>query len=340
MRLDDFDYVLPERLIAQIPPAQRGGSRLLCVDRDGCRHRSFADFPDQLRPGDLLVVNDTRVIKARLMARKDSGGQAEILVERIEADDVALCQVRVSKPLKPGRTLTAGNVAIRVVDRCGEFYRLAFPGPVLQVLESAGSVPLPAYIDRAPATEDEERYQTVYASRPGAVAAPTAGLHFSAAMLEELPARGVELARVTLHVGAGTFQPVRVNDVSQHRMHAERYEISEAAARAVARCRERGGRVIAVGTTVIRTLESAPAPGGRVRAGQGDTDLFITPGFRFSVVDAVLTNFHLPRSTLVMLVCAFGGFERVMAAYRTAVAEEYRFFSYGDAMFLERMTDV
>jgi S-adenosylmethionine:tRNA ribosyltransferase-isomerase len=340
MRLDDFDYVLPEHLIAQVPPPERGGSRLLCVGPHGRRHETFASFPDQLRAGDLLVVNDTRVIKARLMARKDSGGQAEILVERIEADDLALCQVRVSKPLKAGRTLTVGDRAIGVVERVGEFYRLAFPGPVLDVLEEAGSVPLPVYIDRCPATEDEERYQTVYASRPGAVAAPTAGLHFSAAMLEALPERGVDLARVTLHVGAGTFQPVRVNDVRQHRMHAERYEITDEAATAVARCRERGGRVVAVGTTVVRTLESAPAPGGQVLAGQGDTDLFITPGFRFSVVDALLTNFHLPRSTLVMLVCAFGGFDRVMAAYRDAVAESYRFFSYGDAMFLERMYDV
>jgi S-adenosylmethionine:tRNA ribosyltransferase-isomerase len=340
MRLDDFDYVLPERLIAQVPPSERGGSRLLCVDRNGCRHEPFSSFPAQLRAGDLLVVNDTRVIKARLMARKDSGGQAEILVERIEADDVALCQVRVSKPLKPGRTLTVGDLTIRVGDRAAEFYRLVFPAPVLDVLESAGSVPLPTYIDRCPATEDEERYQTVYASRPGAVAAPTAGLHFSAAMLAELPARGVEVARVTLHVGAGTFQPVRVNDISQHRMHSERYEIAEDAALAVNRCRGRGGRVVAVGTTVVRTLESAPVPDGRVRPGQGDTDLFITPGFSFQVVDALLTNFHLPRSTLMMLVCAFGGYDRVMAAYRTAVAEGYRFFSYGDAMFLERMTDV
>jgi S-adenosylmethionine:tRNA ribosyltransferase-isomerase len=340
MHLDDFCYALPERLIAQAPSAVRGGSRLLWVKRDHLEHQDFSSFPDHLRAGDLLVVNDTRVIKARLLADKDSGGRAEILIERIESDAVALCQVRVSNALKPGRTLRAGGISLRVVERCGGFYRLEFSRPVAQVLDAVGEVPLPTYIGRAPASMDEDRYQTVYARHPGAVAAPTAGLHFTAEMLAGLPARGVETAQVTLHVGAGTFQPIRTDDLHQHRMHRERYEISDDVAAAVQRCRQRGGRVVAVGTTVVRTLESAPAAGGTVRAGAGETGLFITPGYQFSVVDALLTNFHLPRSTLLMLVCAFGGFDRVMAAYRAAVAQNYRFFSYGDAMFLERMNDV
>jgi S-adenosylmethionine:tRNA ribosyltransferase-isomerase len=340
MRLEDFCYALPERLIAQQPPAERGSSRLLRVGRDACQHLHFSSFPEQLQPGDLLVLNDTRVIRARLHAEKDSGGRAEILVERIEADDVALCQVRVSKALKAGRSLSVAGNTLRVLARQGEFYRLAFPCAVLDLLEAAGEVPLPTYIERAPESRDQDRYQTVYAARPGAVAAPTAGLHLTAAMLDALPARGVEVASVTLHVGAGTFKPVRTSDLSAHRMHSERYEISECVADAIVRCRARGGRVVAVGTTVVRTLESAPAGGGTVRAGQGETALFISPGHPFAVVDALLTNFHLPRSTLLMLVCAFAGYERVMAAYATAVAAEYRFFSYGDAMFLERMNDV
>ncbi|MFU8814664.1 MAG: tRNA preQ1(34) S-adenosylmethionine ribosyltransferase-isomerase QueA [Pseudomonadales bacterium] len=340
-RLEDFSYALPERLIAQTPPERRDASRLLCVGREGCSHRTFDAFPELLRAGDLLVVNDTRVIKARLLAEKDSGGRAEILVERLESDDTALCQVRVSKALKAGRRLLVGGLALTVVERQGQFYRLAFPGSVLDVLEAAGQVPLPPYIDRPAGGEDQERYQTVYGKHPGAVAAPTAGLHFTAEMLAGLPARGIDTAAVTLHVGAGTFQPVRSDDIRQHRMHLERFEISASAAAAVAACRERGGRVVAVGTTVVRTLESAAAAAeGRVAAGCGETDLFITPGYRFRVVDALLTNFHLPQSTLLMLVCAFGGYQRVMAAYQAAVAEEYRFFSYGDAMFLERDSDV
>lgn len=337
MRAEDFLYDLPERLIAQSPPARRDASRLLHVARDGPEHLQFTDFPALLRPGDLLVLNDTRVIKARLHGEKDSGGRAEILVERIESATEALCQVRVSKPLKPGRTLRVGCFELAVKGREGDFYRLAFPGTVTQVLEAAGEVPLPPYIARAPVAADSERYQTVYGARPGAVAAPTAGLHFSRDMLDALPAQGVETVTVTLHVGAGTFQPVRVSDLSRHRMHFERYEIDAAAARAIDECRARGGRVVAVGTTVVRTLEAAADPRtGTVAAGQAETDLFITPGYRFAVVDALLTNFHLPESTLLMLVCAFAGYDRVMTAYRAAVAADYRFFSYGDAMFLER----
>ncbi len=336
MRLQDFDYELPERLIAQLPAARREDSRLLHLERDALEHLRFADFPGLLRPGDLLVLNDTRVIKARLRGEKDSGGRAEVLVERIDSDTEALCQVRVSKPLKPGRTIHVAGFVLTVLAREGDFYRLGFPAAVTDVLEAAGEVPLPPYIERAPEGVDLERYQTVYGVHPGAVAAPTAGLHFSEAMLAELPERGVELASVTLHVGAGTFQPVRVEDIQRHRMHLERYRVPEAAAAAVERCRERGGRVVAVGTTVVRSLESAAAGCGRVEPGEGETDLFITPGYRFRVVDALLTNFHLPQSTLLMLVCAFGGYQRVMAAYRAAVAAGYRFFSYGDAMFLER----
>ncbi|MFW6094712.1 MAG: tRNA preQ1(34) S-adenosylmethionine ribosyltransferase-isomerase QueA [Pseudomonadota bacterium] len=345
MRLEDFAYELPERLIAQTPVEERDGSRLLNLGAAGVEHLSFRDFPGLLRPGDLLVLNDTRVIKARLHGEKDTGGRAEVLVERIEARDRALCQVRVSKPLKAGRTLVVGDSVLRVLERRGDFYVLEFPDTVTHVLDTEGEVPLPPYIERPVRAADEARYQTVFGARPGAVAAPTAGLHFTRTMLDALPAQGVELARVTLHVGAGTFQPVRVADPAAHRMHAERYEVPDAAARAVARCRARGGRVVAVGTTVVRTLESAAgaAPGadcGSVCAGQGETELFITPGYRFRVVDALLTNFHLPQSTLLMLVCAFGGYERVMAAYRAAVAAGYRFFSYGDAMFLERSRNV
>ncbi|HEX7036686.1 MAG TPA: tRNA preQ1(34) S-adenosylmethionine ribosyltransferase-isomerase QueA [Pseudomonadales bacterium] len=338
MRLEDFCYTLPEDLIAQTPAARRDGSRLLHVRRDGLEHRRFHELPDLLRSGDLLVLNDTRVIKARLLGEKDSGGRAEILVERIESADRALCQVRVSKPLKPGRSVRVGPYRLEAVARCGEFYRLGFSAPVAEVLERVGQVPLPPYIERPPEGEDAERYQTIYAREPGAVAAPTAGLHFTDELLSALAARGVERTRVTLHVGAGTFQPVRVSDLREHRMHRERYRVPPEAADAIAACRARGGRVVAVGTTVVRTLESAVGEDGRVRTGEGETELFITPGFRFRTVDALLTNFHLPQSTLLMLVSAFGGHERVMAAYRVAVEAGYRFFSYGDAMFLEPAT--
>ena len=360
MRLQDFAYDLPDAQIARVPSTRRDESRLLHVQRESLHHLTFRDFPGLLRSGDLLVLNDTRVVKARLHGEKDSGGHAEILVERVEADDVALCQVRVSKPLKPGRALTVGTFALEVLGREGQFYRLRFPVPVMQVLEAEGEVPLPPYIDRPAAAGDEASYQTVYARRPGAVAAPTAGLHFTRSMLDALPVQGVEVASVTLHVGAGTFQPVRVTDIQDHHMHFERYEVPAAAAEAVIRARQRGGRIVAVGTTVVRTLETAAlqlqekvADGkrgrlnarglnagqpktGLIEAGRGETDLFITPGFQFRVVDALLTNFHLPESTLLMLVCAFGGYRRVMAAYAAAVAAGYRFFSYGDAMFLER----
>lgn len=340
MHPGDFDYELPNGQIAQAPASRRDASKLMHIAGDGIEHLGFHRFPELLMPGDLLVLNDTRVIKARLHGVKDSGGQAEVLVERIEGETEALCQVRVSKALKPGRFIQIGDAELEVLGRKGDFYSLRFPSDVLAFLEQRGETPLPPYIERAAGTVDADRYQTVYGRRPGAVAAPTAGLHFTEDLLRQVRDRGVEIAEVTLHVGAGTFQPVRVDDISQHRMHAERYEICSRAARALAECRERGGRIVAVGTTVVRTLESAAARSGEVEAGSGETDLFITPGFPFRVVDVLLTNFHLPRSTLLMLVCAFAGYERVMAAYAEAVDEGYRFFSYGDACFMERTDEL
>ena len=336
MRRRDFHFDLPEALIAQQPAAQRSNSRLLVLEGDAIRHCRFNAIVDLLAPEDLLVVNDTRVIKARLKARKDSGGQAEILVERITAEQLALCQVRASKALKVGRCLLVDDCRIEVVERRDEFYLLRFPTPVAEFLDRHGQMPLPPYIDRAARPVDEERYQTVYAAEPGAVAAPTAGLHFDAPLFAQLQALGVAVARVTLHVGAGTFQPVRESDPRKHRMHAERYAIPPATRQALADCGARKGRVVAVGTTVVRTLEAAAASG----CDRGETRLFILPGFRFQAVDALVTNFHLPESTLLMLVSAFAGTARVQRAYREAVAERYRFFSYGDAMFCERNRDV
>lgn len=328
-RASDFHFALPAELIAQRPPPKRTESRLLVLRGDELLHRRFGAVLDLLSPEDVLVVNDTRVIKARLLARKDSGGRAELLVERVLDETRALCQARASKPLHAGRQLFVEDVAIDVVRRCGEFHLLDFHMPVAQVLARHGRVPLPPYINRPADGDDEERYQTVYATHAGAVAAPTAGLHFDNALLQRLADKGVVVARLTLHVGAGTFQPVRGGDIAGHRMHAERYAIPPATRRALATCR---GRVVAVGTTVVRALEAAAQTGEDA----GDTRLFITPGFRFQAVDALVTNFHLPESTLLMLVSAFAGFDRVRRAYAEAVAQRYRFFSYGDAMFCER----
>ncbi len=307
---------------------------------DGPAHRQFADLPGLLAPGDLLVVNDTRVINARLHGVKDTGGSVELLVERIEAEQIALCQARSSKPLRPGRTVNVSGWRLGVVEREGEFFRLEFPVPVNGFLERFGETPLPPYIERAPGHCDGRRYQTVYAARPGAVAAPTAGLHFSEGLFKQLAERGVEVSTITLHVGAGTFQPVRTEDIARHRMHAECYEISAETAASIHACRQAGGRVVAVGTTVVRALETAAASPGGIGAGAGETRLFITPGYRIRAVDALLTNFHLPESTLLMLVCAFAGYDRVMSAYAAAVDARYRFFSYGDAMFCERAANV
>lgn len=333
MRRSDFSYDLPKHLIARIPLPGRTDSRLLELNSDAIAHRRFREIVDLLRRDDLLVVNDTRVIKARLRAVKDSGGRAEILIERIEAADTALCQVRVSKALHPERSLLVHGEAVTVLERRGEFYLLRFPGDVLEFLDAHGTTPLPPYIARPANAEDEKRYQTVYGKHPGAVAAPTAGLHFDDTLLGEIADRGIGIAAVTLHVGAGTFQPVRTEDLSEHVMHEERYEVSEETAHAVNAC---SGRVVAVGTTVVRTLESASDDDGQVRTGTGETDLFIAPGYAFRVVDALITNFHLPQSTLLMLVSAFAGHARVMRAYNAAVKEGYRLFSYGDAMFCER----
>lgn len=338
MRTEEFDFVLPEHLIAQHPPAQRGGSRLLYAHGGVLEDRRFTDLLQLVRPGDVLVLNDTRVIKARLFGSKESGGRVEVLVERVLDQHEVLAQVRASKSPKPGsRLVLVEGLVVEVLGRAGEFFHLRFAGdePVLALLERYGQLPLPPYITHAAEDADEQRYQTVFARAAGAVAAPTAGLHFDDAMLQALRDKGVKLAYVTLHVGAGTFQPVRAEHIREHAMHSERYEIPQATVDAVAQARSSGGRVIAAGTTSLRALESAAASGVLV-AGSGETRIFITPGYRFRVVDVLLTNFHLPRSTLLMLVCAFGGMSDMLAAYRHAVMNEYRFFSYGDAMLIER----
>ena len=338
MRTEEFDFVLPERLIAQHPPAQRGASRLLYAHDGVLEDCRFADLLRLVRPNDVLVLNDTRVIKARLFGNKDSGGRVEVLVERVLDAHQVLAQVRASHSPQAGSFLRlADALTVEVLGREGEFFVLRFPGeePVLDLLERYGQLPLPPYITHAADAEDEQRYQTVFASVAGAVAAPTAGLHFDAAMLQALRDKGVQIACVTLHVGAGTFQPVRAEYIREHAMHSECYEIPQVTVDAIARAHDAGGRVVAVGTTSLRALESAAQP-GELQAGVGETKIFITPGYRFRVVDVLLTNFHLPRSTLLMLVCAFGGMAQMLAAYRHAVEKEYRFFSYGDAMLIER----
>ncbi|MDJ0749949.1 MAG: tRNA preQ1(34) S-adenosylmethionine ribosyltransferase-isomerase QueA [Woeseiaceae bacterium] len=333
MLVSDFDYTLPEALIARYPTADRRGSRLLVVE-NGLRDLGFDDLPSLLRPGDLLVFNDTRVIKARLNAAKDTGGKAEILIERIQDDRRALALVRASKTPKPGtRLLIEGGAHATVVARDDDLFDLEFSTNVLRYLDAWGEVPLPPYLQRDAEAADIERYQTVYAKDPGAVAAPTAGLHFDDAMLEETRELGVRHANVTLHVGAGTFQNLRQEHIEENRLHAERVEVSQNCVDAVNATRTEGGRVIAVGTTTVRSLECASA-GGTLRPFSGETDLFIVPGYEFRSVDAMITNFHLPQSSLLMLVSAFAGKERILDAYAHAVRETYRFFSYGDAMFL------
>ncbi len=344
MKKSDFHYDLPEDLIAQAPLPERSASRLLVVPPGAApfEDRLVRDLPEYLRPGDLLVFNDTRVIPARLFGQKDSGGRVEILIERLLPGNEARAQVGASKSPRPGSriALDAGGQA-EVLGREGEFYRLRFEmGDALESwLLHAGRMPLPPYIRREPGAEDAERYQTVFARRAGAVAAPTAGLHFDDVLLEALRARGVEFGHVTLHVGAGTFQPMRVEDVREHRMHSEWINVGAELVAQARATRERGGRVVAVGTTVVRALETAwsasqSQPGGGLRPFAGETSIFIFPGYRIRSVDALLTNFHLPESTLLMLVSAFAGKARVFAAYEHAVRERYRFFSYGDAMLL------
>jgi len=340
MQLDDFDYELPQELIAQSPAATRSASRLLHLDGtsgalcDGL----FVDVVRLLNPGDLLVVNDTRVIKARLTGRKASGGKIEVLIERVTGDHEAWAQIRASHAPQTGSTLLLGDtIEATVTGREDDLYSLRFSGDadVFDLLERHGAVPLPPYITHAPDTGDEARYQTVYASVPGAVAAPTAGLHFDSGLLDDLRARGIGIARLTLHVGAGTFQPVRVRNLADHRMHGEWYSLPQETVDALRSTRAAGGRIVAVGTTTLRALESAAAAGDPV-AGAAETRLFILPGYRFRIVDRLITNFHLPKSTLLMLVSAFGGTDHIRRAYRHAVEQRYRFFSYGDAMLIDR----
>jgi S-adenosylmethionine:tRNA ribosyltransferase-isomerase len=337
-RLSDFDYDLPEELIAQAPAPVRTGSRLMHVAGATIEDRRFTELPDLLAPGDLLVMNDTRVIRSRLHGRRETGGRVELLLERIVAPDEAWMQLSASHPPKAGgKILLSGDAIAVVLEREGRFFRLRFAidEPLADFLERHGEVPLPPYIARDATTSDAERYQTVYARDPGAVAAPTAGLHFDEPLLERLRARGVVLAYVTLHVGAGTFQPVDAEDLSAHRMHRERFAIPEATVAAIVHAHNARHSIVAVGTTTLRALESA-ASGGEIGAAEAETALFITPGYRFRVVDRLLTNFHLPRSTLLMLVSAFAGFADIRRAYAHAIDERYRFFSYGDAMLLER----
>ena len=338
MFTDEFNFALPEHLIAQHPPERRNASRLLCLSGGAREDAMFANLPSLVREHDVLVLNDARVLKARLPGVKESGGKIEVLIERILDEHHALAQVRASHAPKPGsRLLLADHLPVTVLGREREFFNLRFDSTenVSVLLEQFGQLPLPPYITHAANAEDEERYQTVYACQPGSVAAPTAGLHFDDAMLAALRAQGTQLAYLTLHVGAGTFQPVRVDNVRDHVMHSERYAIPQVTVDAILQARARGGRVIAVGTTSLRALESA-AQQGKLSAGEGETSIFITPGYQFNVVDVLLTNFHLPKSTLIMLVCAFGGMEAMLAAYSHAVERQYRFFSYGDAMLIER----
>jgi len=338
MRKGDFHYQLPSQLVAQDPVEPRSASRLLVMDGlgGGLRDRRFDRLPELLKPGDLLVFNDTRVIPARLHGRKDTGGAVEILVERLLEPTRVLAQLRASKTPKPGQTIILDQqLEVRVIGRRDELFELQAPeGEQWSgIMERIGHVPLPPYIQRDDSKEDREHYQTVYAREPGAIAAPTAGLHFDEELLQRIRAMGVDMAFLTLHVGAGTFQPVRSDNIEEHRMHQEYLEVGEEVCLAITRAQDRGGRVVAVGTTTVRALETASSS-GEIRPYRGETDIFIYPGYSFRSVDALITNFHLPESSLLMLVCAFGGYGRLMNAYHHAVEEKYRFYSYGDAMFI------
>ncbi|WP_286240036.1 tRNA preQ1(34) S-adenosylmethionine ribosyltransferase-isomerase QueA [Neptuniibacter halophilus] len=344
MQVKDFHFELPEELIASYPLEQRSASRLLSVDGNSgaLNHGVFTDVLELIRPGDLMVFNDTRVIPARLFGQKESGGKVEVLVERVLDDKRALTHVRSSRSPKPGtKLLLEGGIEAEMVGRHENLFELRFvtEGNLVELLEQHGHMPLPPYMKREDQLSDRERYQTVYNKKPGAVAAPTAGLHFDDELLAELDAKGVERAFVTLHVGAGTFQPVKVDNIHEHVMHSEYIEVSEEVCERVKATRARGNRVIAVGTTSVRSLESASQQ-GEIAPFFGDSDIFIFPGYQFRSVDAMITNFHLPESTLLMLVSAFSGYEHMMAAYKEAVEQRYRFFSYGDAMYLTRQTEV
>jgi S-adenosylmethionine:tRNA ribosyltransferase-isomerase len=332
--LSDFDFDLPPERIAQTPLPDRSASRLLQLDGDTIIDRQFSDIVELLSPGDLLVMNNTRVLKARFFGVKETGGNVEVLVERVLDNRTVLAQVRASKSPKPGNRIRLAD-AFDVVagERAGEFFTLTFEGDVFELIEAHGRLPLPPYIDHAADEFDEQRYQTVYSKEPGAVAAPTAGLHFDDALLARLAAKGINFAYVTLHVGAGTFQPVRVEVLAEHKMHTEWYTVPQATVDAVQAARAAGKAIVAVGTTSLRALESA-SQSGELVAGSADTALFITPGYTFKTVTRLITNFHLPKSTLLMLVSAFAGYEPIRKAYAHAIVSEYRFFSYGDAMLL------
>jgi S-adenosylmethionine:tRNA ribosyltransferase-isomerase len=332
--LSDFDFDLPPERIAQLPLPDRSASRLLHLDGDTIVDRQFADIVDQLVPGDLLVMNDTRVLKARFFGVKETGGNVEVLVERVLDNRTVLAQVRASKSPKPGNKIRLADAFnVTAGERAGEFFTLTFDGDVFELIEAHGRLPLPPYIEHTADEFDETRYQTVYSREPGAVAAPTAGLHFDEALLATLKAKGVDFAYVTLHVGAGTFQPVRVEALAEHKMHTEWYTVPQETVDAVRAAKAAGRDVVAVGTTSLRALESA-SQSGQLEAGSADTALFITPGYTFKTVTRLITNFHLPKSTLLMLVSAFAGYEPIRRAYAHAIASEYRFFSYGDAMLL------
>jgi S-adenosylmethionine:tRNA ribosyltransferase-isomerase len=342
MNIHDFHFDLPDELIAHYPPAHRTDSRLLCMERVSgeLSHQKFVDFPGLLSAGDLLVFNNSKVIPARLAAQKETGGKVEVLLERVRTNNAVLAQVRGGKSLNTGSKLwftdnDGKQYSAVMMGREGEFFHLQFDTELnlMSLFERIGQMPLPPYIKRAAELTDRERYQTVYAERQGAVAAPTAGLHFDQYMLDLIKNSGVELATVTLHVGAGTFQPIRARNIAEHQMHAEYVEVTQAVCDQVQACRKRGGRVVAVGTTTVRCLETA-GQSGALQPYQGETRIFIYPGYQFRIVDALLTNFHLPESTLLMLVSAFSSRENIMAAYDSAVREKYRFFSYGDAMFI------
>ncbi|EDY86543.1 S-adenosylmethionine:tRNA ribosyltransferase-isomerase [gamma proteobacterium HTCC5015] len=341
MKTQDFHFDLPSELIAQVPLERRVDSRLLCLSGDsGPVDRQFANVIDMLDPGDLLVLNDTRVIPARLHGNKASGGKLEVLIERITDEHRALCHIRCSRSPKPGtRIVLEGVVEAEILGRQGALFDVQFDPakPLMDWLLEYGHMPLPPYIERSDEASDQERYQTVFAEKAGAVAAPTAGLHFDQDMMAALEAKGVRIAKVTLHVGAGTFQPVKVDEIAEHTMHSERIDVGEETCRAISETRSRGGRVVAVGTTVVRSLESLPE-GDHPQPYCGETDIFITPGFSFRFIDVLITNFHLPCSTLLMLVSALGGYDKVMSAYRHAVEQRYRFFSYGDAMWVENQS--
>ncbi|MBE1301537.1 MAG: tRNA preQ1(34) S-adenosylmethionine ribosyltransferase-isomerase QueA [Alteromonadaceae bacterium] len=343
MKLSDFNFDLPPELIANYPCEERTGSRLLCLDGNSgqINHRQFADFLDVVEPGDLIVFNNTKVIPARLLGQKQSGGKVEVLVERILDGNRVLAHVRANKSPKPGNVLILEEaIEAQMIERQDDLFVLAFKGElsVLDALEAHGHMPLPPYIERDDEQEDKERYQTVYGKVPGAVAAPTAGLHFDDAMLNALEEKGVQIAYVTLHVGAGTFQSVRVDDIKEHKMHSECAEVSQEVVDKILQTKQSGKRVIAVGTTSVRSLESAAgaAEGAVIAPFASDTSIFIYPGYEFQVVDAMVTNFHLPESTLIMLVSAFSGKKQILYAYEQAIEQKYRFFSYGDAMFLQR----